>query len=94
MSGCVYARLVALVVAPAAVADEVDDHVALEALPVLEARLAAWTTASGSSPFTWKTGAWTILATSVQYVDERASLGSVVKPIWLLMTTWMVPPVE
>ena len=34
-----------------------------------------WTTASGSSPFTWKTGAWTIFATSVQYGDERASGG-------------------
>ncbi len=29
------------------------------------ASLAAQTTASGSSPFTWKIGAWIILATSV-----------------------------
>ena len=29
------------------------------------ATLAAKTTASGSSPFTWKIGAWTIWATSV-----------------------------
>ena len=28
------------------------------------ASLATWTTASGSSPFTWKIGAATILATS------------------------------
>src|SRR5205814_6363423 len=39
-------------------------------------------TASGSSPLTWKIGASTILATSVQYSVERASRGSeVVKPI-------------
>jgi hypothetical protein len=25
-----------------------------------------WTTASGSSPFTWKMGTWIIFATSVQ----------------------------
>ena len=50
-------------------------------------------TASGSSPFTWKIGASIIFATSVQYLVERASPGSVVKPIWLLMTKWTVPPV-
>ncbi len=48
--------------------------------------------ASGSSPLTWKIGAWTILATSVAYTDDRASSGAVVKPSWLLTTTWMVPP--
>ncbi|GAP54760.1 hypothetical protein AHiyo6_13250 [Arthrobacter sp. Hiyo6] len=52
------------------------------------------TTASGSSPFTWKTGAWIILATSVEYVDDRDEEGAVVKPTWLLTTTWMVPPVR
>jgi hypothetical protein len=32
------------------------------------------------------------LATSVQYSVERTSRGSeVVKPIWLLMTTWIAP---
>ena len=50
--------------------------------------------ASGSSPLTWKIGACTLLATSVAYVDERADSGPVVKPIWLLMTTWIVPPVR
>ena len=49
-------------------------------------------TASGSSPFTWKIGACTILATSVEYSDERAASGGVVKPSWLLMITWIVPP--
>ena len=52
-----------------------------------------WATASGSSPFTWKMGICSILATSVQYVDERAFSGPVVKPIWLFTTTWTVPPV-
>ena len=51
-----------------------------------------WTTASGSSPLTWKIGAWIIFATSVQYGPEREKLGIVVKPIWLLMMKWMVPP--
>ena len=52
------------------------------------------TAASGSSPFTWKTGASIILARSVQYSDERASrVSEVVKPIWLLTTMCTVPPV-
>mmetsp|Transcript_9541 Transcript_9541/g.31135 ORF Transcript_9541/g.31135 Transcript_9541/m.31135 type:complete len:327 (-) Transcript_9541:591-1571(-) len=51
------------------------------------------TTASTSSPLTWKMGACTAFATSVQYGVERDMRGSVVKPIWLLVTMWMVPPV-
>ena len=39
-------------------------------------------TASGLSAFTWKIGALTTRATSVQYGDERDERGSVVKPIW------------
>ena len=39
------------------------------------ASLAAWTTASGSSPFTWKIGAWIILATSVGYGREPPLAG-------------------
>ena len=50
--------------------------------------------ASGSSPLTWKIGACTIRATSVQYSDEREEAGEVVKPTWLLTTTWIVPPVR
>ena len=57
-----------------------------------KARRATRTQASGSSPLTWKIGAWTILATSVGYTDERAESGGVVKPSWLLMTRWTVPP--
>ena len=58
---------------------------------------ASWATrmhASGSSPLTWKIGACTIRATSVQYSDERDDAGEVVKPTWLLTTTWIVPPVR
>ena len=40
-----------------------------------KASRATRTHASGSSPFTWKIGACTILATSVAYTDERAALG-------------------
>ena len=50
--------------------------------------------ASGSSPLTWKIGAWTIRATSVQYSEEREEPGEVVNPTWLLTTRWMVPPVR
>ena len=52
------------------------------------------TTASASLPLTWKIGACTSLATSVQYRVERESRGSlVVNPIWLFTTMCMVPPV-
>src|SRR6478752_1974873 len=56
---------------------------------------AIWATrthASGSSPLTWKIGACTVLATSLQYTELRAACGLVVKPIWLLMIRWIVPP--
>ncbi len=59
-----------------------------------KARCATRATASGSSPLTWKIGAWMLLATSVEYTDERDSDGGVVKPTWLLMTMWTVPPVR
>ncbi len=35
-----------------------------------------------------------VLAISVQCGEERASAGAVVKPTWLLMIRWIVPPVE
>src|SRR5437870_137810 len=50
------------------------------------------THASGSSPFTWKIGACTILATSVAYTAERPISGAVVNPSWLLTTRCRVPP--
>ena len=43
---------------------------------------------------TWKIGAPIIFATSVQYSDDLASEGEVVKPIWLLTMMWIVPPVR
>jgi len=43
-------------------------------------------TASGLSALTWKIGALTTLATSVQYGDERDERGSVVKPICTCVT--------
>ena len=58
------------------------------------ATLQTWTTASGSSAFTWKMGAFTTRATSVQYGDDRENLGSVVNPIWLFTTMWTVPGKE
>jgi hypothetical protein len=59
------ARVVTLVVAVAAVADQVDDDVLAEALPELEGEPHDPAQASGSSPLTWKIGAWTNLAMSV-----------------------------
>lgn len=48
------------------------------------ATLATCRTDSTSSALTWKIGALTTRATSVQYGLERAIRGSVVKPIWML----------
>ncbi len=59
-----------------------------------KASRATRTTASGSSPFTWKIGASIIRATSVQYIDEREEVGAAVKPTWLLTTMCTVPPVR
>ncbi len=64
----------------AAVADQVDDDVAVERLAVGEGELATRATASGSSPFTWKIGAWIVFATSVEYTEVRADSGGVVNP--------------
>ena len=59
------------------------------------ARRVTNTTASGSSPFTWKIGVSSILATSEQYIVERASCGSeVVKPTWLFTMMCTLPPVK
>ena len=87
-------RLVALVVAPLAVADHVDDHVALELLAELERQLRD------------RDARLRVLGVDVEdrRLDElgdvgavlraiAASRGLVVKPIWLLTTTWIVPPV-
>ena len=57
-----------------------------------KAKCAAHTQASGSSPLTCRIGACTVRATSVGYVDERWASAVVVKPTWLLMIRWTVPP--
>jgi hypothetical protein len=59
------ARLVALVVAVLAVAHHVDDHVLLEDLPEVERQAGHADGRLGSSPLTWKMGAWIIRAMSV-----------------------------
>ena len=47
-------------------------------------------TASGASALTWNTGQSNALPMSEQYRVERESLGFVVKPTWLFITTWTV----
>ena len=84
---------VALVVAQAAVAEHVDDDVRPKFWRYSVAMRATVTTASGSSPLTWKIGASTPFAKSEGYGEERENDGLVVKPIWLLTMTWTVPPV-
>jgi hypothetical protein len=56
----------------AAIAPQVDHTSDLELLPEPDRELAACTHASGSSPFTWKIGAWIALATSVGYGVNRS----------------------
>ena len=50
-----------------------------------DASSCARVTASTSSPFTCRIGAFSALATSVQYGDERLLRGSVVKATWRIM---------
>jgi hypothetical protein len=59
-------RVVALVVPAAAVADQVDHDVLVERLAVFEGQPGDPDDGLGSSPFTWKIGAWIIRATSVE----------------------------
>src|SRR5215467_8162806 len=56
-----------------------------------KASLPTRTTASGSSPLTWKIGAWIIRATSVLYTLDLEYCGAVVNPTWLLTTMCTVP---
>ena len=59
-------RLVAFVVAVAAVAVHVDDHVLVKSLAEIQGQLGDIDGGLGSSPLTWKIGTSIILATSVQ----------------------------
>ena len=49
---------------------------------------------STSSALTWMIGTLNPFAMSEAYGVERASSGSVVKPTWLSVMMWTVPPVE
>src|SRR6185312_9234041 len=66
----------------------------LNACRYSKASRATRTTASGSSPLTWKIGAWIIRATSVLYTLDLEYCGDVVNPTWLLTTMCTVPPVR
>ena len=48
--------------------------------------------AGTSSALTWMIGTSKPFARSEAQRVERASSGSVVKPIWLLVIRWTVPP--
>ena len=50
--------------------------------------------ASTSSALTWMIGQLKPFAMSPAYGVERSSSGSVVKPTWLSVMRWIVPPVE
>ena len=88
-------RLVALVVAVPAVADEVDDHVAPERLAELDRQprrlhdrlgVVAVDVEDRGLDRSWRRR-W---GSGV----NRSSSGDVVKPIWLLTMMWIVPPVR
>lgn len=55
--------------------------------------LNAYSTSRGSSALTWMMGQSAVLPKFVEYNPWRLSAGLVVKPTWLLTTTWMDPPV-
>lgn len=77
--GC--ARLIGFVVAVTAVAHQINEDIAFKGIAEIKRQTVTKATASGSSAFTWKIGACTILPMSVQYGVERASSGlEVVKP--------------
>ncbi len=89
------ARLVALVVAVAPVADQVDQEVLVEPLRGRRRPCrAASMHASGSSALTWTIGILKPLARSLAYRVLRSSPAAVVKPSWLLAMMWIVPPVR
>ena len=66
-----------------AVADQVDDDVPVEPLAVLDGEFGSPHDGFRVVAVHVQHGAWTDLATSVAYVELRASFGSVVNPTWL-----------
>jgi hypothetical protein len=80
------ARVIALVVTAPAVADEVDDDVLVELLPKGESQPRYPDAGLGIVTVHVEDRRLIIRATSVQYIEERDSVGDVVKPTWLLTT--------
>ena len=72
-------RLVGLVVAMPAVTHQVDDHVLAETVAVVQRQPATKITASGSSPLTWKIGAWTTSPHRCRVVERLSRVLLVVK---------------
>jgi len=87
------AGVVGFIMAVAAVAEHVDDHVALEPLPVIVSHLSHSDTRFRVVPVDVEDGSLHHAGDVCGIRVERASSGLVVKPIWLLITRWMVPPV-
>jgi hypothetical protein len=86
------AGVVAFVVAVAAVADHVDDHVLVEPLAVLEGQLGHPHAGLGVVAVHVEDGRLHRLGHIAAVQRLRECCGLVVKPIWLLMMRWMVPP--
>ena len=80
--------------AEAAVAPHVDDDVAAECLAEFDGQLAAEGHRFGIVAVDVQDRRLDRLATSDGKGEERANFGLVVKPIWLLMMKWIVPPVR
>jgi hypothetical protein len=87
------ARLVALVVAEAAIAPHVDHDVALEPLAVFDRQLAGEGHRFGIVAVDVEDRRLDALGDVRRVGRERANCGLVVKPIWLLMTKCRQPPV-
>jgi hypothetical protein len=81
-------------VAVAAVAVHVDHDVALELLAELEGELDGRDRRDRVVAVDVENRRPSIFTTEVQYWLEAPSTGDVVKPIWLLMMMWIVPPVR
>jgi hypothetical protein len=87
------ARLVALIVAEAAVAPHVDDDVALEALAVVDRQLAGEGHRFGIVAVDVEDRRLDALGHVRRVRRGAGEARDVVKPIWLLITKWIAPPV-
>ena len=83
-------RVVGLVVTAAAVADHVDDDVLVERLRGTRRPAARrGRTPRGRRRSRGRSAPGSSRATSVAYIEDRLDAGDVVKPTWLLTTTWI-----